>query len=258
MVGHGADKEYQPQSWMHGSQVYMSRTKAEVSPEVMASGTNWEFFGGYEEDEADSTGSTSDSGTSTAKWVDNVADAAPIFTWENRTGVVTMTYMPAVKKYIMVVSTCTWANGTKSTVGPFDTYFLVKAKNTASLMVAASDLRIYMPRSANMILKLSMPCGGAGVRFYNRPVQDHLVRRKRHNLLYSSARLLDYSTTLLASIELPLKLLSALQNAYHLEHFCGCCRYLAEFGPESYFVNIPSSMLDEKGGGFLSYSANFA
>ena len=39
MVGHGADKEYQPQSWMHGSQVYMSRTKAEVSPEVMASGT---------------------------------------------------------------------------------------------------------------------------------------------------------------------------------------------------------------------------
>jgi hypothetical protein len=35
-----------------------------------------------------------------------------------------MTYMPAVKKYVMVVSTCTWANGTKSTVGPFDTYFL--------------------------------------------------------------------------------------------------------------------------------------
>ena len=24
-------------------------------------------------------------------------------------------------------------------------------------------------------------------------------------------------------------------------------RYLAQFGPESYFVNIPSSMLDEKG-----------
>lgn len=51
MVGHGADKEYQPQSWMHGSQVYMSRTKAEVSPEVMASGEHWEFFAGYEEEE---------------------------------------------------------------------------------------------------------------------------------------------------------------------------------------------------------------
>ena len=50
-----------------------------------------------------------------------VADAAPLFTWENRTGVVTMTYMPSIKKFIMVVSTCTWANGTKSTVGPFDT-----------------------------------------------------------------------------------------------------------------------------------------
>ena len=42
----GADKEYQPQSWMHGSQVYMSRTKAEVSPEVMSSGSHWEFFAG--------------------------------------------------------------------------------------------------------------------------------------------------------------------------------------------------------------------
>ena len=34
--------------------------------------------------------------------------------------------------------------------------------------------------------------------------------------------------------------------------------YLASFGPESYFVNIASSLLDDKGGGFLSYSANFA
>ena len=36
MVGHGADKEHQPQSWMQGSQVYLSRTKGEVTPEVMA------------------------------------------------------------------------------------------------------------------------------------------------------------------------------------------------------------------------------
>ena len=27
-------------------QVYMSRTKAEVSPEVMSSGSHWEFFAG--------------------------------------------------------------------------------------------------------------------------------------------------------------------------------------------------------------------
>ena len=112
MVGHGADQEYQPQSWMHGSQVYMSRTKTEVSVETMSDGAHWEFFAGYKNP------------GNTAVWKDDVADAAPLFTWENRTGVVTMTYMPAVKKFIMCVSTCTWANGSKSTVGPFDTYFL--------------------------------------------------------------------------------------------------------------------------------------
>jgi hypothetical protein len=112
MVGHGASQEYQPQSWMHGSQVYMSRTKTEVSVETMSDGAHWEYFAGYK------------SNGNTPVWKDDVADAAPLFTWENRTGVVTMTYMPAIKKYIMIVSTCTWANGSKSTVGPFDTYFL--------------------------------------------------------------------------------------------------------------------------------------
>ena len=37
-LGHGADKEYQPQSWMHGSQVYMSRTKTEASVKTMSDG----------------------------------------------------------------------------------------------------------------------------------------------------------------------------------------------------------------------------
>lgn len=82
-----------------------------------------------------------------------------------------MTYMPALKKFIMCVSTCSWANGTKSTVGPFDSYFLESSVITG-----------------------------------------------------------------------PFKMVS----------------YLASFGPQSYFVNIPSSLLDAKGGGFLSYSANFA
>ena len=59
----------------------------------------------------------------------------------------------------MVVSTCTWANGTKSTVGPFDTYFLEADAITG-----------------------------------------------------------------------PFRMVS----------------YLAQFGPESYFVNIPSSMLDDE------------
>jgi hypothetical protein len=34
-------------------------------------------------------------------------------------------------------------------------------------------------------------------------------------------------------------------------------RYLAQFGPESYFVNIPSSMLDEKGAKMVSLFLRF-
>lgn len=94
---------------MQGSQVYRSRTKTEVSIETMASGQHWEYFAGYK------------APGSTPVWKNDEAEAAALFTWENRTGVVTMTDLPALKKSIMCVSTCTWANGTKSTVGPFNT-----------------------------------------------------------------------------------------------------------------------------------------
>lgn len=68
-------------------------------------------------------------------WSTDVVDAAPLFTWENRTGVVTATYDPTLKKYLMVVSTTSWGdgsvlrhpNGTQccgGTIGPFDTYIL--------------------------------------------------------------------------------------------------------------------------------------
>ena len=134
MVGHGADKEYQPQSWMHGSQVYMSRTKTEVSVEMMRDRQHWEFFAGYQ------------APGNTPVWKDDVADAAPLFTWENRTGVVTMTYLPALKKFIMCVSTCTWANGTKSTVGPFDTYFLESSAITGPFKMV-SYLASFGPES---------------------------------------------------------------------------------------------------------------
>jgi len=165
VVGHGADKEEQPHSWMQGSQVYMARTKEEVSPTVMSSGSSWEFFAGYHSD------------GETAIWKDAVADAKPLYTWENRTGVVTLTYIPKMDKFIMVVSTPSWSDGIKSTVGPFDTYFLESSAITG-----------------------------------------------------------------------PFKLVS----------------YLEAFGPEAYFVNIPSFTLQPKGGpeskgdGMLSYSANFA
>ena len=73
-------------------QVYMSRTKAEVSPEVMSSGSHWEFFAGNDGvSPHDSLGSGLHSSQyisllqGKARWADDIADAAPIFTWENRT-----------------------------------------------------------------------------------------------------------------------------------------------------------------------------
>ena len=49
----------------------------------------------------------------------------------------------------------------------------------------------YIPLGASAALKVSMPCGGAGVRFYHRPVQDDLVRRKRNSLHYTRSYSVD-------------------------------------------------------------------
>ena len=104
VVGHGASKEYQPQSWMHGSEVYLARTTAEVSPEVMLSSAFWEFFSGH-------------GPNGEALWSPSVDDATPLFAWENKTGVVTMTWVPAVQRFIMAVGTPTNPLGNGSMTG---------------------------------------------------------------------------------------------------------------------------------------------
>ena len=106
LVGHGADKDYQPQSWMQGSQVYLARVLPKL--EHILNRDSWQFFGGK-----DSAGRD--------KWAPTVALAQPLYTWENRTGVVTMTYIPAIQKYVMCVGTPTYSPNMQ---GPFDVYFL--------------------------------------------------------------------------------------------------------------------------------------
>ena len=108
-----------------------------------------------------------------------VEQAKPIISWENHTGVVTMSYQPVLKKYITIISTASFYPSMRK---QFDTYFL------------ESD-----------------------------------------------------------SITGPYRYIS----------------YLSEFGPEAYFVNIPSKFATTQivrnetskssyYGAFLSYSANFA
>ena len=115
MVGHGAQLAHQPHSWMQGSAVYLCRTTAEPSPSVMSDGAMWEFFAGR-----DAIGNV--------RWSADVDDASPLFSWENRTGAVTMTYAPSLRKFLMVVGTPTCAavecDGVGAMAGTFDTYIL--------------------------------------------------------------------------------------------------------------------------------------
>jgi len=73
---------------MQGSQVYIAKFTPEIS--LINTRSNYQFWDG-------------------STWNPNLSSAAPLFTWGNRTGVVTMTYIPLLKKYIMVVITPTYS-----------------------------------------------------------------------------------------------------------------------------------------------------
>eukprot|EP00656_Telonema_subtile_P047417 TRINITY_DN5443_c0_g1_i3.p1 TRINITY_DN5443_c0_g1~~TRINITY_DN5443_c0_g1_i3.p1 ORF type:complete len:258 (+),score=47.91 TRINITY_DN5443_c0_g1_i3:78-851(+) len=106
LVGHGAVRPESIQAWMLGDEVYMARVTPD--PASVANRAEWEFYAG---------GSGAD-----AKWVrGDVEQAKPLIVWNNHTGVVTMTYMPGIKKYVLTVSTASYyPYMTKQ----FDTYFL--------------------------------------------------------------------------------------------------------------------------------------
>jgi len=100
LIATGASLPNEYESWMQGSQVYIA--KFLPTPSLINNRSNYKFWDG-------------------TTWNTNLAEAKPLFTWGNRTGVVTMTYIPLIKKYIMVVSTPT---NSPYTVKEFDTYFL--------------------------------------------------------------------------------------------------------------------------------------
>ena len=116
LVGHGSDRETNATrlTWMSGDQVYLARTRAKPDPATVNFPTSWEFFGGHR--------------SGTATWVPDVAEAQPLFTWLNRTGVTTMTYVPALRKYLTLVSTPSIDGG--STLGDFDSYILESSEIT--------------------------------------------------------------------------------------------------------------------------------
>jgi hypothetical protein len=112
LVAHGADRPNDYEGWMIGSQVYLAR--APPAPATLNDARVYEFYAG-----GHGKGAT---------WSRSLADAAPLVSWGNHTGVVTMSYHPLLEKYIMVVSTPTESPFTGSDSPPFnatyDTYFL--------------------------------------------------------------------------------------------------------------------------------------
>lgn len=102
VVGHGASRAESPTSWVQGSEVYLARVEPSIA--AVQNRSRWEFFAGG------------------GRWVrGEVAGARPLLSWPNRTGVTTMTFVPAIGRYIMCVSTPTFS---PFTTRQFDTYLL--------------------------------------------------------------------------------------------------------------------------------------
>ena len=88
-----------------------SASLARVTPTVANIGdkTKWEFYAGGH--------------GSAAKWVSgDVAQATPLVEFANHTGCTTMTFFPAIKKYVMTINTA--SNYPVMDGGDFDTWML--------------------------------------------------------------------------------------------------------------------------------------
>ena len=107
LVAHGATSPTSTEMWMLGDQVYLAR----VTPTVANIGdkTKWEFYAGGH--------------GSAAKWVSgDVGKATPLVEFTNHTGCTTMTFFPAIKKYVMTINTA--SNYPVMDGGDFDTWML--------------------------------------------------------------------------------------------------------------------------------------
>jgi hypothetical protein len=91
LVGHGAlDNDPTPRvadnSWIAGDAVYMARVTPSI--ENMNDITKYEFFAGFDKNKA-------------AVWSSDFSKIRPLLVWDDHMGCTTITYNPALKKYIM-------------------------------------------------------------------------------------------------------------------------------------------------------------
>jgi hypothetical protein len=89
LIGHGAVRSDAPLSWISGDQVYLARV--EPTPHTINDLSKYDFFAGH-----DAKGRPI--------WTSNFASIRPLIEWEDRTGCVTATYNPGLKKYLVFIT----------------------------------------------------------------------------------------------------------------------------------------------------------
>ncbi len=94
LVGMGAEindpkPRYANLSWISGDQIYMCRVTPSI--ENMNDMSKYEFFGGHNK-------------KGNPIWTSDFDQIKPLIDWNNNCGCVTMTYITALKKYLMVIT----------------------------------------------------------------------------------------------------------------------------------------------------------
>ena len=113
LIGHGSNSSFPAspttffpvEAFNEGDQIYLCRVRASI--QTVNDSNQFEFWNGEEY----------------ISGLEGVDKAQPLFTFPNKTGTVTASYIPALEKYLMVVSTASFP-GARSMAKEFDTYIL--------------------------------------------------------------------------------------------------------------------------------------
>ncbi len=89
LVGHGAVRPDSNLAWIAGDQVYLTRVTPSL--ETINDPNAYEFFGGH-----DSSGAP--------VWTSDFSAIKPLVEWNGRVGHTTVTYNPALKRYLMCIT----------------------------------------------------------------------------------------------------------------------------------------------------------
>ena len=112
LVGHGGSGPDADVSWVSGDEIYMCRVVP--SPENMNDKSAYEFFAGYDE-------------KGEPVWSRDFDSVQPLIRWKDHCGIVTATYNPALKKYLMCI---TYGGPGGGPQPAYDSYILESGKIT--------------------------------------------------------------------------------------------------------------------------------